>query len=176
MAFSHCNSSTSTLVLLLGTPFNTISHFSNNLIYLPNVLWHSRHIYQRGWSSLRSSTHTIQPAQTVSSVPSPSIISVDNNPNWEVLSLLIWYLIDLILLLAHSQNPIEVIILMSSWPTYLVNLQIHLMLIRLLASILIQEKLKSASPTSSVVLSLTSLIIFYSNVITISTPILYNLI
>ena len=79
--------------------------------------------------------------------------------------LLIWYLIDPLLLLAHGQNLIGAIILISSWPTYLVDLQTLLMLIRPLVLILIQEKLKLASLTLSAVLSLTSLIIFYSNVI-----------
>ena len=39
---SYCNSSTSTLVPLLGTPFNTISHFSDYLAYLPNTPQQSR--------------------------------------------------------------------------------------------------------------------------------------
>ena len=43
----------------------------------------SRQIHQRGHSSLRSSSSTIQPGQTVLPVPGPSIIPVDNDPNWE---------------------------------------------------------------------------------------------
>jgi len=81
MAFSHCNSSTP--VLLLRIPFNMISHFSDQMAYLPNMLWCSRQIHQRGCSSLRSPSSTIQPGQTVSPVPGPSIIPVDNDPNWE---------------------------------------------------------------------------------------------
>ena len=53
IAFSYCNSFTyseSTPILLLGIHFNTISHFSDNLsgTYLPNILRHSKYIYQRG--------------------------------------------------------------------------------------------------------------------------------
>ena len=53
------------------------------MAYLPNVLWCSRQIHQRGHSSLRSSSSTIQPGWIVLSVPSPSIISTDNDPNWK---------------------------------------------------------------------------------------------
>ena len=81
MASSHCNSSTP--VLPLGTPFNTISCFSDQMAYPPNTPQHSRWIHQRGHSSLRSLSSTIQPAQIVSPVPGPSIIPVDNDPNWE---------------------------------------------------------------------------------------------
>ena len=81
MASSHYNSST--LVPLLGTPFNTISCFSDQMAYPPNMPWHSRQIYQRGRSSLRSSSSTIQPSWTVLPVPGPSIILTDNDPNWE---------------------------------------------------------------------------------------------
>ena len=81
MASSHCNSST--LVSLLGTPFNTILHFSDHLTYLPNALQYSKQIYQRGRSSPRSPSSTIQPGQTVSPVPGPNIIPADNNPNQE---------------------------------------------------------------------------------------------
>jgi len=81
MASSRCNSSTP--VPLLGTPFNTISCFSDQMAYPPNVPWRSRRIHQRGWSSLRSPSSTIQPAQTVSPVPGPSIVPADNDPNWE---------------------------------------------------------------------------------------------
>ena len=81
MALSHCNSLTP--VPPLGTPFNTISHFSDQLAYLPNASWHSRRIHQRGCSSPRSPSSTIQPGQTVSPVPGPSIVPVDNDPNWE---------------------------------------------------------------------------------------------
>ena len=81
MAFSCHNSST--LVLLLGTLFNTISYFSNQMAYPPNALQCSRRIHQRGHSSLRSLSNTIQPGQTVLSIHGPSIVSVDNSPNWE---------------------------------------------------------------------------------------------
>jgi len=81
MAFSCHNSST--FVLLLETLFNMISYFSNQMAYLPNALQCSRRIYQRGHLSPRSLSSTIQPGQTVLSVPGPSIVSVDNNPNWE---------------------------------------------------------------------------------------------
>jgi len=81
MASSHHNSST--LVPLLGTPFNTISCFSNQMAYLPNAPWRLRRIHQRGHSSLRSPSSTIQPTQTVSPVSGPSIVLVDNDPNWE---------------------------------------------------------------------------------------------
>ena len=60
-----------------------ILHFSNQMAYPLNVLWHSRQIHQRGYSSLRSSSSTIQPGQTVLPVPGPSIVPVDNDPNWE---------------------------------------------------------------------------------------------
>ena len=49
---------------------------------------------------------------------------------------------------------------MSNWPTYLVVLQINLLLIRILVIILIKEKLKYIFPIPSAILSLTSLIIF----------------
>ena len=81
MASSHCNSSTP--VLPFGTSFNMISHFSDQMAYLPNVLQYSRQIHRRGHSSLKSSSSIIQSGQTFSPVPSPSIVSVDNNPNWE---------------------------------------------------------------------------------------------
>jgi len=83
MAFSCCNSSTSTLVPLLGTPFNTISYFSDHLAYLPNALWWSRQIYQKDCSSLMSLSSTIYSGWTVLPVPGPSIITVDNDFNWE---------------------------------------------------------------------------------------------
>ena len=88
MAFSCYNSSTysgSALVLLFGTHFNIILCFSDNLseAYLPNTPRYSRHIHQRGQLSLRSPSHTIQPSQTVLPVSGPSIVSTDNNPNWE---------------------------------------------------------------------------------------------
>jgi len=81
MAFSHYNSST--LVPSLGTLFNTISYFSNQIAYLPNALWYSRWIHQRGYSSLRSPSSTIQPGQTVLPVPGPSIVLTDKDPNWK---------------------------------------------------------------------------------------------
>ena len=57
IAFSCYNSST--LVLLLGTSFNTILHFSDQIAYLPNTSQCSRRIHQRGWLSPRSSSSTI---------------------------------------------------------------------------------------------------------------------
>ena len=81
MASSCCNSSTP--VPPLGIPFNTISHFSDQMAYLPNMPWCSRQIHQRGYSSLRSPFNTIQPGQTVLPVPGPSIVPADNDPNWE---------------------------------------------------------------------------------------------
>ena len=81
MASSCCNSSTP--VLPLGTLFNTISHFSDQMAYLPNVPQCLRQIHQRGHLSPRSPSSTIQPGWTVLPVPGPSIVLVDNNPNWE---------------------------------------------------------------------------------------------
>jgi len=81
MASSRHNSSTP--VPLLGTPFNTISYFSDQMAYPPNAPWRSRQIHQRGCSSLRSSSSTIQPSRIVSPVFGPSIIFADNDPNWE---------------------------------------------------------------------------------------------
>ena len=81
MASSRRNSSTP--VPPLGTPFNTISRFSEPIAYLPNAPWRSRQIHQRDRSSPRSPSSTIQPARTVSPVPGPSIIPMDNDPNWE---------------------------------------------------------------------------------------------
>ena len=149
MAFFHHNFSIhleSTLVPLLGTSFNTISHFSDNLtrVYLPNTLQHSRYIYQRDRLSPRFPTYTIQP------VSGPNIVSMENNPNW--LLLLIQLLIDLILPLVHGQNSNTAIILMSNWLIYLVILQTHLLLIKPLILILIQEELKLTFLTLSVLL------------------------
>ena len=81
MASSRRNSSI--LVPLLGTLFNTISHFSNWMAYPPNMPQYSRQIHQRGRSSLRSPSSIIQPGQTVLLVPGPSIIPADNDSNWE---------------------------------------------------------------------------------------------
>jgi len=81
MASSHYNSST--LVPSLGTPFNTISRFSDQIAYLPNASWYPRRIHQRGHSSLRSPSSTIQPDQTVLPVPGPSIVPADKDPNWK---------------------------------------------------------------------------------------------
>ena len=53
------------------------------MAYPPNALQHSRRIHQRGCSSLRFPSSTIQPGQTFLPVPGPSIIPVDNDPNWE---------------------------------------------------------------------------------------------
>ena len=85
-----------------------------------------------------------------------------------ILLLIIIQLIDLHLLLAHGPNSVGMRILMNNWPKYSADLLIHLILIRLLVPILIQGKLKSIFPISSVALSLTSSIISYSNVIYIS--------
>ena len=60
---------------------------------------------------------------------------------------------------------------MSSWPTYLVNLQTPLMLIRPLVLTLIQEELKPTFLTLLVVLSLISSIISCFNVISTFVPI-----
>ena len=83
MASSCCNSLTSTLVPSLGTLFNTISHFSNYLAYLPNAPQCSRWIYQRGYSSSSSLSNTIQSGWIALPIPRPSIVSIDNNPNWK---------------------------------------------------------------------------------------------
>jgi len=53
------------------------------MAYPPNMPQHSRQIHQKGRSSPRSPSSTIQPGQTVSPVPGPSIVPADNNPNWE---------------------------------------------------------------------------------------------
>ena len=63
---------------------------------------------------------------------------------------------------------------MNSWLMYSGDLQICLMLIRLLVPILILGELKPISPILSVALSLTSLIISYFNVVSISVPTLHN--
>ena len=81
-----------------------------------------------------------------------------------ILLLMLLQLIDLHLLLAHSQNPIGAIILMNNWLKYSADLLTNLILIRLLVLILMQEKLKPTSLALSVALSLTSSIIFYFNV------------
>jgi len=83
MASSCHNSSTSTLVPLLGTSFNTISHFSDYLAYLPNTPQHSTQIHQRGHLSLRSLSSTVHPGQTALPVSGPNIVPVDNDSNWE---------------------------------------------------------------------------------------------
>ena len=80
-----------------------------------------------------------------------------------ILLLTLLQLIDPHLLLAHSQNPIRVIILMNNWPRYLADLLTLLTLIRLLDLILIQGELKSISLTLSAALSLTSSTISCSN-------------
>ena len=91
-----------------------------------------------------------------------------------ILLLTIIQLIDLYLLLAHGPNSIGVRILITNWPIYLADLLKYLILIRLPVLILIQEKLKPVSLTPSVVLSLTSSIIFCFNVTYISMLIWYN--
>jgi len=60
-----------------------ISRFSDQMAYLPNAPRRSRRIHQRGRSSPRSPSSTIQPARTVLPVPGPSIVPADNDPNWE---------------------------------------------------------------------------------------------
>jgi len=53
------------------------------MAYLPNAPRCSRQIHQRGRSSPRSPSSTIQPGRTVLPVPNPSIVPADNDPNWE---------------------------------------------------------------------------------------------
>ena len=53
------------------------------MAYLSNVPQRSRQIYQRGCLSLKSSSSTIQPGQTVSPIPGSSIIHANNDSNWE---------------------------------------------------------------------------------------------
>ena len=53
------------------------------MAYPPNALRRSRRVHQRGHSSPRSPSSTIQPARTVLPVPGPSIVPMDNDPNWE---------------------------------------------------------------------------------------------
>jgi len=60
-----------------------ISHFSDQIAYLPNAPQRSRRIHQRDYLSPRSPSNTIQPSQTVSSVSGPSIVLADNDPNWK---------------------------------------------------------------------------------------------
>ena len=155
---SSCRNS-STLVPPLGTLFNTILHFSDQMVYPPNAPRCSRWIHQRGHSSLRSPSSIIQPARTVSPVPGPSIVPADNDPNWED---------------APTTNPITN--LAANRPTsstrsqsklrrsentneQLADLLTPLTLIRLPDLTLIQGELKPASPTLSAALSPTSSII-----------------
>ena len=60
-----------------------ILYFSNQMAYLPNASQRSKRIHQRGCSSPRSPSSTIQPSQTVLPVLGPSINPVDNDSNWE---------------------------------------------------------------------------------------------
>ena len=53
------------------------------MAYLPNVPQCSRQIHQRGCSSPRFPSSTIQSGQTVLPVPSLSIVPANNDPNWE---------------------------------------------------------------------------------------------
>jgi len=53
------------------------------MAYLPNAPWRSRWIHQRGHSSSRSPSSTIQPSWTVLFVSGPSIVLADNDPKWE---------------------------------------------------------------------------------------------
>ena len=184
MAFSHCNFSTSTLVPSLGTPFNTILYFSDHLAYLPNAPWYSRWIHQRGHLSPRSPSSTSQPGQIALPVPRQSIVLADNDPNWEdtpatnsitnltanrpTSSTCLWSKP------CQSNNTNEQLAEVS-WVKYSADLLTHLMLIRLPVLILIHRELKPASPTPSVTLSLTSLIISCSNVTYILTLIWHNL-
>jgi len=91
----------STLVPLLGTSFNIISCFSDNLAYPPNVPQCSRQIHQRDQSSPRSPSHTIWPGQTVpitnltsnrptSSTCSQSKPHCSNNTNEQLANILGW--------------------------------------------------------------------------------------
>ena len=79
---SSCHNS-STPVPLLGTPFNMILYFSDQIAYLSNTLWCLRRIHQRGHLSPRSLSSIIQSGWAVLLVPGPSIVPVDNNPSWE---------------------------------------------------------------------------------------------
>ena len=165
MASSCYNSSTP--VPPLGTPFNTISHLSDQMAYLPNTPQCSRWIHQRGHSSPRSPSSIIQSGWTVLPVPGPSIVPVDNDSNWEnaltnpsinnnitnrlTSSTHLWskpY---------RSDNTNEQL------AEVLGQLLTPLMLIRLLDLILIQGELKPISPILSAALSLTSSIISCSN-------------
>ena len=65
---------------------------------------------------------------------------------------------------------------MSNWLIYSARFQPHLLLIKLLALILIQRELKPTFPTLLVILSLTSSIISYFNIIFIFILSLYDLI
>ena len=85
-----------------------------------------------------------------------------------ILLLILLQLIDLLSLLAYGQNPVGVMILMNNWLKYSANLLIYLIIIRLPVLILMQEKIKLASLTSSAVLSLISSIISCFNIIYIS--------
>ena len=60
-----------------------ISHFSEPMAYPPNTPRRSRRLHQQGHLSPRSPSSTIQPGRTVPPVPGPSIVPVDNDPNWE---------------------------------------------------------------------------------------------
>ena len=53
------------------------------MAYPPNVPRRSRRIHQRGCLSLRSPSSIIQPGWTVLPVPGPSIVTADNDSNWE---------------------------------------------------------------------------------------------
>jgi len=139
---------------------------------LKNILQmshNSQDIFIKNWLSPWFLAHTIQSAQIVSLIPSLSIVLMNNDPNWKnaMLLLLILLLIDLIFLifLAYNQNSnITIILSMNNWLTYLVILQTHLILIKIPVPTLTQEKLKHISLILLVVLSLTSLIISFSNV------------
>ena len=92
-----------------------------------------------------------------------------------LLLLILLQLIDLLLLFAHGQNPVRVIMLINSWLIYLADLLTPLMLVKLPDLIPTQGELKPVSLISSVALSLISLIISCSNIAYISVLTQYNL-
>ena len=53
------------------------------MAYLPNASQWSRQIHQRGYSSLRSPSSTVHSGQIILPVSGPSIVPMDNDPNWE---------------------------------------------------------------------------------------------
>jgi len=146
------------------------------MAYLPNIPWCSRQIHQRGHSSPRSPSSTIQPGWIVLPVSGPSIISINNDFNWEDVPT------NPITNNNTANRPISSTRLWSKpyWSNniheQLADLLTYLILIRLLVPILIQEELKPIFSIPSVALSLTSSIISCSNAIYISVLIWRNLI